>query len=78
VLVLAALCAATLKALSQDPFITERIYQLPKSERARLAAQSSGGPEPVTGAGALPGTPAPAVGPTTDGPATSGDGPDTT
>ena len=62
-LVLAALCAATLKALSQDPFITERIYQLPKSERARLAAQGSG---------------APATGPTTDGPATSEDGPDTT
>ena len=41
VLVLAAMCWATLKALSQDPFITERIYQLPKSERARRSAQLS-------------------------------------
>ena len=36
VLVLAALCVSMVKALSRDPFITEKVYLLPKSERDRL------------------------------------------
>ncbi|UVE96053.1 BCCT family transporter [Dietzia sp. B32] len=47
VLVLGALCVAIVKALSRDPFITEKVYQLPKSERARrrgrVAAGTAGG-----------------------------------
>ena len=39
VLILAALCVSVVKALSTDPFITEKIYQLPKAERDGLLAR---------------------------------------
>ncbi|KAA0920012.1 BCCT family transporter [Dietzia sp. ANT_WB102] len=58
VLVLGALCVSIVKALSQDPFITEKVYLLPKSERDRLDKRSApwavrGGDEPhTTGSGA--------------------------
>ena len=42
VLVLAALCVSTFKALSADPFITERTYMLPKSQQGRRKAAGGG------------------------------------
>ena len=43
VLVLAALCVSIFKAVSTDPFITERTYLLPKSARGRRPAATTGG-----------------------------------
>ncbi|NLD85536.1 MAG: BCCT family transporter [Actinomycetales bacterium] len=42
VLVLAALCVSTFKALSADPFITERTYMLPKAQQGRRKAAGGG------------------------------------
>ena len=41
VLILAALCVSIVKALSKDPFITEKVYQLPKSARTKLVAANA-------------------------------------
>ena len=54
VLVLAALCVAIVRALSRDPFITEKVYLLPKSERDRLtrrAVKDSAGGTSTSGDG---------------------------
>ena len=38
VLVLAFMCVAIMKGLTRDPFITEKIYALPRSEQAKIVA----------------------------------------
>ena len=40
VLVLTALCVSIVKALSRDPFITEKVYLVPKSRRGRRARKT--------------------------------------
>ncbi|MDV8001102.1 BCCT family transporter [Rhodococcus sp. IEGM 1408] len=58
VLILIALCVSIVKALSRDPFITEKVYLLPKSERDRRtrvdADVRSGGTSSRDGAATTP------------------------
>ena len=50
VLVLAFMCVAIMKGLTSDPFITEKIYALPRSEQEKIVAARASG---AVGAGAV-------------------------
>lgn len=84
VLVLGALCAAIIKALSRDQFITEKVYLLPRSERRRryrLASRGAAGAAAPADAATATDEPAGATGdaaPAAGGTSTSGHGSTTT
>ncbi|EFV90943.1 BCCT family glycine betaine transporter [Dietzia cinnamea P4] len=86
VLVLGALCVAIVKALTSDPFITEKVYLLPRSERRRRdkrllrADREAAAPTAAPAAAADPGAASAGSGaaPAAGGTSTSGDGSTTT
>ncbi len=78
VVVLAFMCMSIMKSLTRDPFITEKIYALPKSEQDRIvAARDAGSAGGATGAETI-GQAAAETAATDGGTTSSGDGAATT